>query len=108
MVVEDSRSALFVEPGAYIYSHQKTNKDNKEKKGIKKVVFQEPYDCLPNFYFNNNFKKGNCDCVPKPKPKQEMKQSCLPFDFKSLAPLLGSFNKGADLGNILSMFNGGV
>lgn len=107
MIVEDSRNALFVEPGAFIQSYQKADNGNKEKKGIKKIVFQEPYDCLPNFYINNNFKKGNCDCVPKPKPKQEKKQICSPFDLKSLAPLLGSFNKGVDFGKILSLFSGG-
>ena len=61
MEFEDSRLALFPEPNAYI---QKFNKDCKEK-GIKKVVFQEPYETLPNFYINNNFTKHGCDCVAK-------------------------------------------
>lgn len=60
MEFEDSRFALFPEPNAYI---QKVEK-NKEPK---KIVFQEPYECLPNFYMNNNFTKHNCDCVSKSK-----------------------------------------
>ena len=55
----DSRNALFTEPNAYI---QKFNADCKEKE-IKKIVFQEPYETLPNFYINNNFIKHKCDCV---------------------------------------------
>lgn len=59
MEFEDSRLALFPEPNAYI---QKFDKDCKEK-NIKKVVFQEPYETLPNFYINNNFTKHGCDCI---------------------------------------------
>lgn len=57
MEFEDSRFALFSEPNAYIQSFR----GNKEK--TKKVVFQEPYETLPNYYINNNFKKRDCDCV---------------------------------------------
>lgn len=59
--MEDSKNALFVEPNAYINHFNK--KDKCEVKPIKKVVFSEPYDCMPNFYFNNHFEKGDCDCV---------------------------------------------
>ena len=55
----DSRNALFTEPNAYI---QKFKADCKNKE-IKKIVFQEPYETLPNFYINNTFTKHNCDCV---------------------------------------------
>lgn len=112
MEFEDSRFALFPEPNAYI---QKCNKDICEPK---KVVFQEPYESMPAFYINNNFKKGNCDCVPKPKKndnchnnkcncntKKDNKNSS--FDLKNLLPLLGMFNKGggADLSSLVGMLN---
>jgi len=75
--MEDSKNALFVEPNAYIKNFN--NKTKCEVKPIKKVVFSEPYDCMPNFYFDNHFhknengyfdnhfQKGNCDCVTKSK-----------------------------------------
>ena len=102
-IMEDSRTALFVEPNAYIQNYNK-------KENSKKVIFQEPYDCLPNYYIDNNFKKHNCDCVKK---KQENhKEHCqhgnsgFSFDIKNLLPLLGSFGKGGgNLSNILSLFN---
>ena len=55
---EDSRNALYCDPNAYIQSVQK-----REKCEPRKVVFQEPYEQLPNFYINNNFIKRNCNCV---------------------------------------------
>ncbi len=55
---EDSRNALYCDPNAYIQRFEK-----KEKHKPRKVVFQEPYEQLPNFYINNNFTKHNCDCV---------------------------------------------
>lgn len=55
---EDSQNALFVDPNAYIQKFEK-----RDPRKPKKVVFQEPYDSLPNFYINNNFKKGDCDCI---------------------------------------------
>lgn len=61
MEFEDSRFALFPEPNAYI---QKFDKEIK-KKEIKKIVFQEPYETLPNHYINNNFTKHDCDYVAK-------------------------------------------
>ena len=60
MEFEDSRFALFPEPNAYI---QNFNKPTQKDKEIKKIVFQEPYECLPNFYINNNFTKRDCNCV---------------------------------------------
>ncbi len=108
MEFEDSRNALFTEPNAYI---QKCNFDCDEK--TKKVIFQEPYDRLPTFYLDNNFKKGNCNCVPKPKQK-EGKPSCnnpFPFDIKNLLPLLSNLTGGSGgLSNLLSNLgsNGGL
>lgn len=60
MEFEDSRLALFSEPNAFI---QNFNNPKQKEKEIKKIVFQEPYETLPNFYINNNFTKHNCDCV---------------------------------------------
>ena len=62
MDYEDSRLALFPEPNAFVQNYDKVDK-NKE---IKKIVFQEPYETLPNFYINNNFTKNNCDCAKRP------------------------------------------
>ena len=111
MEFEDSRFALFPEPNAYI---QKFNKDKCESK---KVVFSEPYESMPAFYINNNFKKGECDCVPKQKKHDSHYEKCdcnkknnnknFNFDIKSLLPMLGMFNKGGgpDLSSIVGMLN---
>ena len=111
MEFEDSRMALFPEPNAYI---QKCNKDICEPK---KVVFQEPYESMPAFYINNNFKKGNCDCIPKPKKQEPCHNKCAcdtkqgnkssGFDLKNVLPLLGMLNKGggADLSSLVGMLN---
>ena len=104
MDFEDSRNAIFCDPHAF--------QSCVETKQIKKVVFAEPYDCLPNFYVDNNFKKHNCDCVPKPKPPKppQPPKPCPPgfnFDLKSLMPLLlGLINKSgnSDLTKVLSDF----
>ena len=58
MNLEDSRNALYCDPNAYIQKVKKIDKCEPRK-----VVFQEPYETLPNFYINNNFTKHNCDCV---------------------------------------------
>lgn len=63
MEFEDSRNALFVEPNAYIQKFEKIDKCEP-----KKVIFSEPYESLPAFYIDNNFKKGHCDCLSKSKP----------------------------------------
>lgn len=106
MEFEDSRNAIFCDPNAYVHGM--------EHKEIKKVVFAEPYDCLPTFYIDNNFKKHNCDCIPKPpkppcvpqKPKPCVPQMPFNFDFKSMMPiLLGLLNKGGgDMAKLLTNF----
>lgn len=122
--MEDSKNALFVEPNAYINKFNRF--ENCEIKPIKKVVFSEPYDCMPNYYFNNHFEKGDCNCVPNKKSKdyhnhnQDKKFNCntenydcncnqnskcnnatnknnLNFNLQSLMPLLSGFNKGGGL-----------
>ena len=123
--MEDSRSALFIEPNAYI-NHFKP-KEMCEVKPIKKVVFSEPYDCMPNFHIDNNFHKGDCECVSKKEKDCNMHDNhhdcnqnhkCdnkgkpnFGFDIKSFLPILSSFNKagigGLDLNGISSMFNSG-
>ena len=92
--MEDSRNALFVEPNAYI---QKVG--NKEK-SPSKIIFQEPYESVPNYYMNNGFKKGECDCVHKEK-KDSPKSS---FDFKSLSPILGMI--GGEMGGLSKLVQG--
>ena len=101
MNFEDSRNALFVEPNAYIQKF-----DNPGK--TKKIVFQEPYECMPPHYLNNDFKKGDCDCLKKSKcEKQPTKTN---FDFKNLMPLMSMFTKNSNLNDIVSLFSksGGV
>ncbi len=127
MEFEDSRFALFSEPNAYI---QPLKRLEKEEKKVKKIVFQEPYETLPQFYLNNNFKKHDCDCVQKTFNKygsncnhgnqnyccnhddHNKKNNCnqnnksIGFDLKSLLPLLGAFNKGgADISNITKLLS---
>lgn len=102
----DNTNALFPEPNAYIQNF------NKKEKEQKKVVFQEPYDKLPTFYIDNDFRKGDCDCIPKPKKHDNSNyQNPFPFDLKNLLPLLSSLggNSGGGLSNILSsLSNGGL
>ncbi len=88
------------------------NKNLKSQKmcSPKKVVFQQPYESVPNFYLNNNFIKGNCNCVPKPKPKPKCPPQNFGFnlDFKNLLPLLSGLFKGVgtgSFGNLISMLN---
>ena len=58
MDFEDNLNSLYCDPNAYIQRFEKEEK-------AKKIVFQEPYECLPNFYINNDFKKHDCDCVKR-------------------------------------------
>lgn len=91
---------------------QKQNCNNGQyycQKPPQKVVFSEPYESVPNFYLNNNFKKGNCDCIPKPKPKCPPPKPPFSFDLKNILPLLSGLFKGGNgasgIGNILSILN---
>ena len=56
MIFEDSRNALYCDPNAFIQKY-----DKQEKCEPKKVIFQEPYESLPAFYIDNNFKKHDCN-----------------------------------------------
>ena len=73
MEFEDSRNALFVEPNAYIQNFNGQERKNNE---TKKIVFQEPYECLPNHYLNNNFTKHGCECITKHGNNAHDKQDC--------------------------------
>ena len=102
----DSKNALFVEPNAYIQNY------GKEKKGIKKIVFSEPYESLPSYHINNDFKKHNCKCIPDHKPDCS-KQNCQSnnttnnfFDFKNFLPMLTGFlGKGFDMSSVSKILN---
>lgn len=100
-----NESSLYVDPNAYIFG---------VKKEQKKIVFSEPYECLPSYYANNNFKKSKCDCISKPKPKPKECDCGKPcnhkneksggFDFKGLMPILGLLGGGGmDLSKIISV-----
>lgn len=111
MKFEDSRDALFPEPNAYIQNFG-PRENQKDKSHPKKIIFQEPYENMPNFYIDNNFKKGNCDCIPKPNTPNDKcdppkNNSPFPFDLKNILPLLSSLGKGGGLSNILSGLTGG-
>lgn len=115
-MIEDNRNALFSEPNAFIQHYPK-----RERKPREKIVFSEPYECAPNFYFNNNFKKHDCECVPCSKNRDRHNNehcnnvkvpSCEPchnhhspntkpmFDFKSILPMLtGLFQGKSGLGD---------
>ena len=69
MNFEDSRNAIYCDPNAFIQKQAP-----KEECKRKKIVFQQPYESMPAFYINNNFKKRDCDCVPNLKQKQPEKQ----------------------------------
>lgn len=88
MEFEDSRKSIFCDPNAYV-QHCETQQ-------IKKVVFSEPYDCLPTFYIDNSFKKHSCECIPnRQPPKRPCSNHGSMFDLKSIMPiLLGVLNKG--------------
>ncbi len=98
-----NENSLFVDPNAYVFG---------VKKEPKKIVFSEPYECLPSYYPNNDFKKGKCDCVAKPKHKdceREKKgdvtqKKFFGLDFKSLMPILSMLGGGGlDLSKIISI-----
>lgn len=102
MKIEDNAEALYCDPNAYIH------RERKEKKPPKKVVFSEPYECMPSYYVDNNFKKANCDCVKNNKSNNNQQNNAPQkggFNFQSLLPLLSIIGKGggADLSQITSM-----
>ena len=108
MNFEDSRNALFPEPNAYIQKFEK-NDCNPPKK----IVFQEPYENVPNFYIDNNFKKSdkNTACEPHDHHEKNM-QNSLPFSFNlgSILPMLtGLLGKGGSgMSDIISLLGSGT
>ena len=99
----------YADPNAFVQMQKKPP--------TKKVVFSEPYECLPNYYPNNDFKKEKCDCVPKPK-FGDKKNNCSKehnisakksgFDLKSLLPILSLLGGGGgmDVGKMASILSG--
>ncbi len=57
---KDNSNNIYIDPNAYIQQYI-------PKKATKKVVFQEPYENLPNFYINNNFVSNGCNCKDNKK-----------------------------------------
>ena len=114
MEFEDNKNAIYCDPNAYI--------QGVKKQQTKKVVFQEPYECLPNRYLNHNFNKHDCDFCCPPKPKEIPKCDCekghknnksnfsFPFDITNLLPILSGLGggNGAGIGNIISMLGKGA
>lgn len=112
MEFEDSKNALFTEPNAYI-QHCGDHND----KHAKKIVFAEPYETVPNFYINNNFKKHQCECVHKEPIKpcnHENKHNTNNlfglfngFNIQGLLPLLSKLGGagGGSLNNVMNLFN---
>lgn len=115
MEFETNLNVPYSDPNAYVQNGKTQSNE------IKKVVFQQPYECVPPYYVNNNFKKHNCDCVNSKRPNCDCdkaeNQKCehrnkpnfpFPFDIKNLLPLisnLGATNNGG-IGNILSILGG--
>ena len=87
----------YCDPNAYIHKPEDTQKPQK-------VVFQEPYECMPQYRVDNNFKKGDCDCVKSKEKKKEDKPS---FDISRILPLLSSIG-GNGVGDIMKALSGGV
>lgn len=113
MEFEDSRNALFVEPNAYIqgFEHHKSKNQNFKQK---KIVFQQPYDLMPSYYPDNNFKKNNGDSLKSnykecKHESEHPKSNNFGFDLKSLLPFLGMLGNGSPegLGSIVSKFSSG-
>ncbi len=112
MEFESNFNVPYCDPNAYVQGFKKDNSN------AKKVVFQQPYECMPPHYQNNNFCKHGCECVKPLKPKHEcdykdnkknennFKPSFpFSFDIKTLLPLLsnlGGSNNGG-ISNIISM-----
>ena len=91
--MEDSRFALFSEPNAYIQRFDNHKQENK-KFDIKKVVFQEPYEVLPDYHLKTDF--NNCKNHFDDKPKKNMNKPSFPFSFdiKKFLPLLSGLGIG--------------
>lgn len=102
--MEDSRNALFVEPGAYVQHHTRPGEEKK------KIIFQEPYESIPRYYPKQELKPtGDCGCIHKKGHKTEQKKTF--FDIKSLMPLLGALGQSGggfnSVTNILSCLSRG-
>ena len=70
MSFKDNSGLLYADPNAYIQRCECGER--------KKVVFSEPYETMPNFYLNNNFKRGNCSCN-KPDNKPPFREEHCPL-----------------------------
>ena len=108
---ETNVNALFVEPNAYIQNFNRA-----ETKKIDQIIFQQPYEAMPNFHLNRDFKKGSCNfgCHKKENPKPQnnpMPNFNFPFNINGFLPILSNFfmagggKSGFDVGNIISMLS---
>ncbi len=105
-IMEDSRYALFVEPGAYI------QKGTKNPERPQKIIFQEPYESVPAYHMDSGFQKSKTECNCEKKDRMSKPQSS-PFNIQSLAPILGALAGGTGskglggIGELISSFGGG-
>lgn len=95
--MNNNQSKLTEKANACVIDFQTINMQ--KVKPIQKIVFSEPYDCMPKFIIDNAFKKGDCKCLPKPKgkPKKcaEQMGGNFNFDVKKFLPLLIKFMGGS-------------
>lgn len=101
MEIEDSRNALFVEPNAYITRYEKQAKDERRK-----VIFQEPYECIPNYYIDNGFKNHKHEINKIEKMPNLQNFSKPKFDLTGFMPILNMLKKDSGgLSGIMSLFD---
>ncbi len=115
----DNTNALFCDPNAYLQKYDSCPKCDANNKDRCKIVFQEPYECMPSFHLDNNFKKTDkscnhhnhdkdCDCNKNNNHNNSQSNSPM-FDIKNLMPMLSALTGGANtnsLGGLLNMLGG--
>lgn len=102
--MNNNQSELTEKSNACVINFQTINMQ--KVKPIQKIVFSEPYDCMPKFIIDNALKKGDCKCLPKPKEKPKKCAGQMGgnfnFDIKKFLPLLIKFMGGSSNSNDIS------
>ena len=98
--MEDSRNALFVEPGAYIMRYEKSDKTPK------KIIFQEPYESMPSYRMHEISHRATRS---EDRSNTHESKNASPFNLSALSPILSMFGGGGlgNVGDIMSSLNGG-